>query len=285
MPDISVCLSFDFDALSSWIHGYRTKSPNALSRGEFGQVGAHRLIDLLGERDIRSTWFVPGHSAEAYPDVIDRLLAGGHEIAHHGYMHEDPSHMEAEEEVAILERGIEVLEAATGRKPVGYRCPSGSFSPRTLELLASHEFAYVSSMMADDFTPYYCRVGDDIDFDGPLTFGRPIDVVEVPFSWSLDDHPFFEYTRSRRGVNPGLADPSRVRAVWQGDFDWLYGHLSEGVFTLTMHPQVIGRGHRLLMLEGLIDYMADHDGVRFQPMEEYVQGWTAANPLPASAAT
>ncbi|MFB3105213.1 MAG: polysaccharide deacetylase [Pseudomonadales bacterium] len=276
---VTVCLTFDFDAMSSWIYGYRTKSPNALSRGEFGAVGARRLIDLLKERDIRSTWFVPGHSAEAFPDVMAALVSGGHEIGHHGYCHEDPSHMERSEEIAVLERGIDVLRSMTGVAPVGYRTPSGSFSENSLTLLQEHGFVYDSSMMADDFTPYYCRVGDQVAVDKPFVFGEHINIVEVPFAWHLDDHPFFEHTRSRRGINPGLADPTRVYEVWRGEFDYLYQRLGEGVYTLTMHPQVIGRGHRLLMLERLLDDIAEHAGVVFKTMGDYVVEWRAKNPL------
>jgi peptidoglycan/xylan/chitin deacetylase (PgdA/CDA1 family) len=276
---VTVCLSFDFDAMSSWIYTYKTRSPNALSRGEFGAVGARRLISLLAARGIQGTWFVPGHSAEAFPDVIESLLANGHEIGHHGYCHEDPSHMEPEEEVAILERGISVLESQTGTRPTGYRCPSGSFSPDTVKLLMDHGFAYDSSMLGDDFTPYYCRVDDEVAVDAPFVFGPRVDLVEVPFSWSLDDHPFFEHTRSRRGINPGLADPSRVYEVWKGDFDYLHQRMGEGVFTLTLHPQVIGRGHRLLMLEKLIDNFARHDNVVFSTMGAFVRKWREENPL------
>ena len=175
---VTVCLTFDFDAMSSWIYGYRTKSPNALSRGEFGAVGAQRLIRLLEERDMPSTWFVPGHSAEAFPDVIESLLEHGHGIGHHGYCHEDPSHMERDEELSVLERGIDVLVDMTGAAPTGYRCPSGSFSEHTLGFLLDHGFRYDSSMMADDFTPYYCRVGDQVAVDKPFVFGEPINIVD-----------------------------------------------------------------------------------------------------------
>ena len=146
-------------------------------------------------------------------------------------------------------------------------------------LLQAHGFSYDSSMMADDFTPYYCRVGDQAEVDKPFVFGEHIDIVEVPFAWHLDDHPFFEHTRSRRGINPGLADPSRVYEVWRGEFDYLYQRLGEGVYTLTMHPQVMGRGHRLLMLERLLDDVAEHSGVVFKTMGDYVTEWRKNNPL------
>jgi peptidoglycan/xylan/chitin deacetylase (PgdA/CDA1 family) len=279
--DIQVCLSFDFDAMSLWIANFQTDSPNALSRGEFGRVGARRLLDLLRERGIRSTWFVPGHTIEAFPDECRRIVAEGHEVGHHGYCHENPRRLDAEQEAAVLERGICCVEQLTGSRPRGYRCPSGSFNPRTLELLHRYGFRYDSSMMADDFSPYYCRVDDQAPPDGPYVFGRRIDLVELPFSWSLDDFPFFEYTASRRGISPGLADPERVLRVWWGDFEYLRRKLGTGVYTLTLHPQVIGRGHRMLMLEELLDRIAAQGGVEFATLGDVAEAWRRRHPLPA----
>ena len=112
---IQVCLSFDFDAMSLWIANFQTDSPNALSRGEFGgRVGAPRLLDLLRERGLRSTWFIPGHTVEAFPEVCRRIAAEGHEIGHHGYCHENPRKLDRDQEVAVIERGIRCIESATG---------------------------------------------------------------------------------------------------------------------------------------------------------------------------
>jgi peptidoglycan/xylan/chitin deacetylase (PgdA/CDA1 family) len=280
MPaSIQVCLSFDFDAMSLWIANFQTDSPNALSRGEFGRVGAGRLLDLLGERSLRSTWFIPGHTVEAFPEVCRRVAAEGHEIGHHGYCHENPRRLDLDQEIAVIERGIRCIESVTGARPRGYRCPSGSFTQRTLELLERYGFLYDSSMMADDFMPYYCRIGDQAPPDGPYVFGRHIDLVEIPFSWNLDDFPFFEYTASRRGISPGLADPERVLSVWWGEFEFLRRKLGSGVYTLTMHPQVIGRGHRMLMLEELLDRIAEAGGVEFTTLGEVASRFRESHPL------
>ena len=116
---ISVCLTFDFDAISLWLGGFRATSLSAISRGEFGRVGAERLLKMLREWGIKSTWFVPGHSAETYPHILDALMSGGHEIGNHGYLHNRPK--DAEEEAEFLDRGTEVLTRMTGRQPIGYR--------------------------------------------------------------------------------------------------------------------------------------------------------------------
>ena len=89
--DVSVCLTFDFDAISVWIGPRGSRSPNLIARGEFGEVGAHRLVDLLAELGVPSTWFIPGHTIDTYPDVCARVVAGGHEVGYHGYCHEAPS--------------------------------------------------------------------------------------------------------------------------------------------------------------------------------------------------
>ena len=282
--DITVCLSYDFDAMSLWIANFRTESPNALSRGEFGQIGAQRLLDLLGEYCIKATWFIPGHTIEAFPVECQRIVKEGHEVGHHGYCHENPRRLELEKERVILERGIALIKDLTGNAPQGYRSPAGSFSSNTLRLLIDYRFVYDSSMLANDFTPYYCRDGIKASIDAPYDFGKSVDLVEMPFSWNLDDFPFFEYTSSRHGISPGLADPARVYDVWAGDFEYLYTKLGKGVFILTMHPQVIGRGHRLLMLERFIKHLNSHEGVTFSTMGEFVRRWKTEHPFPEAAA-
>jgi peptidoglycan/xylan/chitin deacetylase (PgdA/CDA1 family) len=279
--DVTVCLSYDFDAMSLWIANFRTESPNALSRGEFGKVGAQRVLDLLAEYGIKATWFVPGHTIEAFPNECRRIVEEGHEVGHHGYCHENPRRLELEKEKAILERGSALIEDLTGRKPEGYRSPAGSFSSNTVRLLIDHGFVYDSSLLADDFTPYYCRDDVKASIDVPYDFGKPVDLVEMPFSWNLDDFPFFEYTSSRHGISPGLADPARVFDVWAGDFEYLYTKTGRGVFILTMHPQVIGRGHRMLMLERFIKHLGGHDGVMFSTMGDFVRRWKAEHPFGA----
>ncbi len=279
---ISVCLTFDFDAISLWLGGFRATSLSAISRGEFGRVGAERLLTLLREQNIRSTWFIPGHSAETYPHIVEQLVAGGHEIGNHGYLHSRPK--SPEDEAAILDRGNDVLTRMTGRRPLGYRSPGAGLSYNMVELLCERGFAYDSSLMGNDFSPYYLRRGDVASDDGPYLFGKPIDVVEIPFTWGLDDFPAFEYVTSRAGIQPGLSSPSAVYEIWAGDFDYLYDRIGEGVYTLTMHPQVIGRGHRLLMLERLIRHIQSHRGVEFKTMLEVATAWKESHPLADSPA-
>ena len=274
---ISVCLTFDFDAISLWLGGFRATSLSAISRGEFGRVGAERMLAMLHEANIRSTWFIPGHSAETYPQIVEMIVAGGHEIGNHGYLHSHPK--DADDEAAILDRGNDVLTRMTGHRPLGYRSPGAGLSYNMVELLHNRGFAYDSSLMGDDFSPYYLRSGDVASTDGPYLFGKQIDVVEIPFTWGLDDFPAFEYVTSRAGIQNGLASPGAVYEIWSGDFDYLYDRIGEGVYTLTMHPQVIGRGHRILMLERLIRHIQSHPGVEFKTMLEVANAWKQSHRL------
>ena len=278
---VNVCLTFDFDAISVWIGNFHAVSPSAISRGEFGVVGTRRLLDMLRGWKIPSTWFIPGHTADTYPDVVAKIASEGHEIAHHGYQHVRLG--SPEEEIRDFDMAIAALHRVTGQTPVGYRSPAAGLTPRTLELLVSHHFLYDSSMMGDDFTPYYCRVGDQAPKDSAFVFGHQTGVVELPFTWGLDDFIVFEHVWTRNGINPGVASPSRIYEVWSGDFDYLYDRLGEGAYILTMHPQCIGRGHRLLMLERLIDHIRSRDGIAFKTMRDVAQEFKQSRP-PAQAA-
>jgi peptidoglycan/xylan/chitin deacetylase (PgdA/CDA1 family) len=272
----TVCLSFDFDAISLWIGPMGATSPSMISRGEFGPVGVERILKLLGRKGITGTFYVTGHTADTYPESVRAIVAAGHEVGHHGYLHENPVALESKEaERRVLELGLAALDRAAGVRPVGYRSPSWDNSPHTIELLLEHGFRYESSLMGKDFEPYWCRVGDVIRKDGPYEFGPNVDLVELPVSWLLDDFPHFEYYRAATRSNQGLSAPSKVEEIWRDEFDFMYREVPNGVYTLTMHPQVIGRGHRMLMLERLIDYFASHDDVRFTTLATAAEDWRA----------
>lgn len=273
--NVSVCLTFDFDAMSVWIGTFHARSPSAISRGEFGDVGAHRLLAMLREWGIRSTWFVPGHTADAFPKTVAAIAEAGHEIAHHGYFHDRPK--TPEDEQRDFDRATASLKRITGLEPVGYRSPAAGLMPSTMQCLLDRNFVYDSSMMGNDFSPYYCRVGDQAPADGPFVWGRETNLVELPFTWGLDDFPVFEHVWTRNGVNPGLASPARVYDVWAGDFEYLYERIGSGVFILTMHPQAIGRGHRLLMLEKLIIEIRARNGISFKTMREVADEFRRSN--------
>jgi len=260
------CLTFDFDALSSWLYRGLT-TPTAISRGEFGAFAVPRLLELLARKNVSSTWFIPGHTIDTYPEACAEVVAAGHEVGHHGYLHEPPAELDSRErEAAVLERGIECIRRLTGKPPRGYRSPSWDLSPHTVDLLLEHGFGYDSSLMATDHQPYAARRGDRMSAQETV-FGEPTRLLELPVSWSLDDYPHFEYVRAPRGPQPGLMWAGGVLENWVGDFRFLTQAADRGVLVYTFHPEVIGRGHRMLLLERLIDELKAL-GANFVRMEE-----------------
>lgn len=277
-PRLSCALTFDFDAMSLWIGSMRSNNPSMISRGEFGAVATPRILDLLRRRGIRASWCVPGHTALAYPDLIRRIRDEGHELVHHGWVHENPASFDEAGERRVLERGLEALERVAGVRPRGYRSPAWDLSPRSVDLLLEYGFDYDSSCMGSDFFPYYLRSGDRWSLDEPYVFGETRPLVEIPVTWGLDDFPPFEFIL---GSNTGLSAPSAVEEIWKGDFDYAYANCAGGLYTLTLHPQVIGRGHRMLLLERLIDHFKRQDGVTFESLGEYARRWREQNPVQA----
>ena len=272
----AVCLTFDFDAMCVWLGGYPQVTPAMLSRGEYGAtVAVPRILDLLAEYQIPATFFVPGHTAESFPETVENILSAGHEVAHHGYGHEDPSTQTPDEERRSLERALAVLERFLGHPPLGYRSPSWDYSETTLPLLLEHGFLYDSSLFAGDFHPYHPRLGDVVDIGSPLQKGEEVDIWEFPVDFSLDDWPHFTFNFDPLRV--GLSAPSKVLEIWAGDFDYMVEHEESGVFTVTMHPQVIGRGHRMAMLEKLIQHVLSEETARFARLEDLAQELSSEN--------
>ena len=278
MPRHIVCLTFDFDAISGFIARGQT-SPSWISRGEFGpRSGAPRLLALFKKYGIRTTWFVPGHTIETYPDACARVVEGGHEIAHHGWTHRPPASLPREEEEEELIRGNESIRKLTGSKARGYRSPTWDLSPHSVELFLKHGFVYDSSLMGDDYTPYYARQGDSIELLKPAVFGKETKLVEMPIHWSTDDSPHFEFVRTETTVRQGLMNANAVVENWINDFLYMQEVNEWGVITYTCHPFIIGRGHRMMMLEELIRRLKD-EGAVFQRMDETVEEFRRRVPL------
>lgn len=261
-----VCISFDFDAMSGMVvRGLTTPTP--VSRGEFGAAAIPRILDLLKRYDVCSSFFIPGVVIGTYPERCEQVLACGHEIAHHGWTHAAPASLTPEQEEAGLVLGIEKIRELTGAAPRGYRSPSWDLSNVTVDLLLKYNFFYESSMMGHDHEPYRVRQGDIIPAHEPVQFGKPSPLIELPVSWTLDDFPHFEFLRVGQSILPGLQNASGVLENWVDDFEYMRQSCEWGILTYTFHPFVIGRGHRMLMLEKLLKTLQEK-GARFITLEQ-----------------
>jgi peptidoglycan/xylan/chitin deacetylase (PgdA/CDA1 family) len=250
----------------------RGDPPVKLSHGEFGpRVGLPRILELLDRESIPATWFVPGHSLETFPANTDAILGGGHELACHGWFHEDFSELTGEAQEAILERSVEAVQRVSGAPPQGFRAPYWALGLETLELVEEAGFAYDSSSMADDYRPYRVRHGDEHAVETGSSFGQEGRLLEVPVYWALDDWPHFEPGPSR----DGLSAPSKVLEIWLGELRYAWEHAPGGLLTITMHPESIGRGHRMAMLETFIEEAKRLDGLVFNRLDRHLKAWTA----------
>ena len=276
-----VCISFDFDAISGFISRGLT-SPTPISRGEFGPVAVPRILAMLRKYDVASTWFIPGHTLETYPDECRQVFDAGHEIGHHSWTHMPPNDMSRDEEEEGILRGNEQIRKLTGRNARGYRSPSWDLSPHSVELLLKHGFRYESSMMGNDYLPYRVRQGDVIELQKPASYGAMTPLIEMPVSWTLDDYPHFEFLRTKTYVLPGLMNANSVLDNWVNDFVYMQQYVDWGILTYTFHPFVIGRGHRMLVLEKLLQVLSDR-GVQFCTMEDAADAFDDRFPFPGKA--
>jgi peptidoglycan/xylan/chitin deacetylase (PgdA/CDA1 family) len=263
----TVCLTFDFDALSLWINRRQT-SPASLSRGEFGAVAVPRILHLLSMYGIPGTWFIPGHTIETYRSHCEQVVEAGHEIGLHGYLHEQVGELSEQQERDVFRRAFDLVTHLTGQPPQGSRTPSWDLSASTVDIMLELGLLYESSLMSNDYTPFFVRRGDHLSPEGAMHFGAATRLVELPVSWSLDDYPHFEYHRSASGsVLPGLRPADDVFRNWTDDLVYMLRDFEDGVAVVTFHPQVIGRGHRLLALERWLDELG-RMGVAFARCED-----------------
>lgn len=246
----AAAFTFDVDAESAvlWNAPEVGARMSVMSHQAYGPlVGVPRILDLLDRHQISSTFFVPGHTADRYPEAIRSIVTAGHEIAHHGYLHEQPTALTLEQEIDALDRGLAALAEVAGVRPVGYRAPMWDLSWRTPALLAERDFLYDSSLMDSDH-PYELAI----------TPGADRSIVEIPIQWALDDWEQYCFLPDVSGS--GLIEtPRKARELWQLEFDGL--RRVGGCWVLTNHPFLSGRPSRAAELEDLMRYVLDHDDV------------------------
>ncbi|WP_226571026.1 polysaccharide deacetylase family protein [Mangrovibacter yixingensis] len=287
--EILCAFGVDVDAVAGWLGSYGGEdSPDDISRGLFaGEVGVPRLLKMFKEKNLKTTWFIPGHSIETFPEQMKAVVDAGHEVGVHGYSHENPIAMTPAQEEAVLDRSIELVTELAGKRPTGYVAPWWEFSNVTNELLLKKGIKYDHSLMHNDFHPYYVRVGDSwtkIDYSKhpetwmkPLVRGEETSLVEIPANWYLDDLPPMMFIKKSPNSH-GFVNPRHLEEMWRDQFDWVYRENDHAVFTMTIHPDVSGRPQVLLMLERLIEYIRSHEGVRFVTFDEIADDFKARKP-------
>jgi peptidoglycan-N-acetylglucosamine deacetylase len=248
----AACFTFDLDAESPILFDHPEAAAwlDVMSHQAYGpRTAVPRLLRLLDRTGVQATFFIPGYSAERWPDAVRSVRDAGHEIAHHGYLHEGArSAKDAGEEERRLLRGLEALDAVAGVRPIGYRGPNWELSYATPGLLVKHGFRYDTGMMDADH-PYRLAVSAE---PGAAS------IVELPAHWSLDDWEPYNYLPGITGSGV-IASPADVIARWTLELEALVEE--GGLFMLTNHPFVSGRASRAAGLGQLIERAREIDGL------------------------
>ena len=256
----ALLLTYDMDTDSSWI-SRGLDEPVARSAGQFEvNVGTPCLLELMKWFGLKSTFFTPGWIAEQYPKMVEAVIKDGHEIGLHGYLHEPPPGLSEAEEVEIVRRGSAALEKMTGKRPIGYRSPIWQFSGNTVRILHEAGFKYTS-----DFMHTLLPTFNEVD-------GKPVDMINLPGSWVLDDAVYFQFHITIRTALRRAAD---VLEIYKEEFRAV--HAAGGLFVLVMHPQLSGRPSRVLMLKEFMDYVKCFEGVWLPRPIDVVEYWRSEN--------
>ncbi|NJC71320.1 polysaccharide deacetylase [Planosporangium thailandense] len=256
--------------LFSWPHGYRAAAAftfdvdaescvlshdprlirrmSLMTHQSYGpKVGVPRLLRILERQNVRGTFFVPGFTAECYPDTVRAIVDAGHEVAHHGYLHEPMQGIDATTEARYIDRGLDALERVAGVRPTGYRAPWWELNWHSPRLLAERGFRYDSSLLDGD-APYRFAV----DEEDART------LIEIPVDWALDDWEQYAFYPGWTGSGV-IESPAKVEEMWT--LEARAHHSESGCFVLTNHPFISGRPSKAAALERLIETVKGLDGM------------------------
>ena len=256
----AAAFTFDVDAESCVLaHDPGSAARMSLmSHQSYGpRVAVPRLLRLLQRQDVRATFFVPGFTADCYPDTVRMIIDGGHEIGHHGYLHEPMQGIDAATEARYLDRGLDALDRVAGLRPVGYRAPWWETNWHTPRLLAERGFRYDSSLLDGD-KPYRFAVEP----------GSDDTLIEIPVDWTLDD--WEQYACYPGVMGSGIIEsPAKVLEMWTLEAE--AQHLEGGCFVLTNHPFISGRPSKAVALERLIERVKGMDGMWVTTLAEIAE--------------
>ena len=261
-------ITFDMDA-DSLIHISRPTDGHdrlyPISMGRYGPtVGVPRILETYRRLGLKQSFFIPGWCMEQYPVTVEAILKDGHEIGHHGYLHEDPTEHSSSEQRYWFERALETHRRLTGQAPQGYRAPVYNVTQQVIDLLIEQGFSYDSSLMADDI-PYAMETAA-----GSL--------IELPVHWGTDDWPPFAHY-SEIGYMMPVKGPSEGLAPFWEEFEAHYE--AGGLWMAIWHPFLTGRLARWRKVEAWLEGILDRGDVWFAPLTEiaaHVKGVRADDP-------
>jgi peptidoglycan/xylan/chitin deacetylase (PgdA/CDA1 family) len=250
----AVAITFDIDTDSFLHYDFGERVPDLVTTTSwlrYDEIAVPRILGMFRDYGLKQTFFYPAWCMETYPRLVEAILKDGHEIAHHGYLHEGPNHLSTDDQAYWLGRGIDTIKRMTGQRPRGFRAPLYNFSRHSADLLAKQGFLYDASLMSDD-VPHVIESAS----------GR---LWELPSHWALDDWPPYVHNIDLNYLMP-IRSPDEAMSVYLAEFEaaYKYGGLWIGVW----HPWVSGRLARCDRIARMIEYMQQKGGVWFATMEE-----------------
>ncbi|KAL3444544.1 hypothetical protein BJX65DRAFT_297538 [Aspergillus insuetus] len=278
----------DVDAIAGHINvrnGGRVNHSN-ISRGVFGaEIGTKRLLRLFEEKNIKCSWFIPAHTIETFPQAMAAIRDAGHEIGLHGYTHEHAGELSREQFTAVMQKSSKILTDFCEKPPRGFTAPAWDPHPDQIEIMEEMGLEYDHSYMHNDYQCYYAprSSGEHQPTDysqsaetwmAGSTLTGPSNVVVIPASWTFDDWPAFQFEPSMPNAQ-GYVDPHVIERTWRESFEYCYKNFDTFVFPFTIHPQVSGKAHVMLMHERLIDWINQHEGVEWVTFAEMAEEFRA----------
>ncbi|KAK5171368.1 uncharacterized protein LTR77_004512 [Saxophila tyrrhenica] len=283
MPKKRVLVGYgiDVDAVANWLNTTdgSVQNPTNVSRGIYGAtVGLDRLLTLFSRNSIKATFFTPAHTLESFPEQLAKVRDDGHEIGLHGYTHEYPSTLSAEQQKAVLDKSISVLTDFCSKAPLGYTAPAWSTSRQLIPQLEEAGILYDHSFMHHDLQMYFApdnshswiETNNSQSADSwmkPMGKIKSSSIVEIPANWHIDDWPPLNPIPGRAGAQ-GFVDTAVIEKLWKEQFDFGYREYDTFIFPMSIHPQVSGKPQVILMHERMIEYINQHEGVEWMTFGE-----------------
>ena len=252
----AVAFTFDFDAEEVWIGDDPANAdrPGVLSQGTYGaKVGVPLILEMLERQDLRQTFFIPGRVAERYPERVGEIRPRATRwVTTATRTHRRRTSSPRPRRPSSCARSKCCVRWARRRPGIARR--RGSSRRSRSPLLQQHGFTYSSNYM-DDLHPY-THEGSDL--------------VELPIQWLLDDAPYFWFSGGMDWTRT-IQTPSHVREIWTAELDGIVA--LGGSCIITMHPQIIGRPHRLKFLDEFIGEVKARGDVWIASCAEIASAW------------